>query len=175
MSFDPGSSLLITPIFAKKDPLKYFLLFLFVASLASCLQTGLYEKHATLPDHKWENTFRPAMAFDITDTTSAYNIFFVVRHTDAYNYNNLWVRIHSKAPGDSATSSQQFDLPLATQNQWTGTGMDDIFEHRILLFRRPVKFSRPGLYELTLEHVMRENPLEDILNVGIRLEKTLQQ
>jgi gliding motility-associated lipoprotein GldH len=127
-----------------------------------------------LPDHKWSSTYRPTISFDVQDTSSAYNIFFVVRHTDAFNYNNIWVRVHSQAPGDSARSSQQFDLPLATDNQWTGTGMDDIYEHRILLFRRPVKFSKPGQYHLTLEHVMRENPLEDIMNVGIRLEKTAQ-
>lgn len=99
-------------------------------------------------------------------------MFFVVRHTDAFNYNNLWVKIRSKGPGDSTASTQQFDLPLANQNKWTGTGMDDIFEHRILLSKKPIRFPRSGQYEFTLEHIMRENPLEDIMNVGIRLEKT---
>ncbi len=150
---------------------------IFIASvlLQSCLQTGLYEKHVTLKDHAWSSNYTPAISFDITDTASAYNIFFVVRHTDAFAFNNLWVRIKSKSPGDSAFSSQQFDLPLATQNKWTGTGMDDIFEHRILLFRRPLKFSKPGEYKFVLEHIMRQNPLLEVMNVGIRLEKTAQQ
>jgi hypothetical protein len=52
--------------------------------------------------------------------------------------------------------------------------MDDIFEHRILLYRRPVKFRMQGNYSVTLEQVMRENPLEEIMNVGIRLEKVKQ-
>lgn len=81
----------------------------------------------------------------------------------------------SVAPGDSNSTSQQFDLPLASQTGWTGTGMDDIFEHRILLYKQPVKFRRQGDYTVTLEQVMRENPLEEILNVGIRLEKVKQQ
>jgi len=80
----------------------------------------------------------------------------------------------STAPGDTASSSQQFDLPLASTSAWTGTGMDDIFEHRILLYRRPVKFRMQGNYSVTLEQVMRENPLEEIMNVGIRLEKVKQ-
>jgi gliding motility-associated lipoprotein GldH len=146
-----------------------------IVMMQSCLQTGLFEKHVTLKDHAWSSNYTPNISFDITDTASAYNIFFVVRHTDAFAFNNLWVRIKSKSPGDSAFSSQQFDLPLATQNKWTGTGMDDIFEHRILLFRRPVKFSRPGQYQFVLEHIMRENPLREVMNVGIRLEKTAQQ
>jgi gliding motility-associated lipoprotein GldH len=148
---------------------------LFVILLSSCIQTGLFEKNVTFKDHAWINSNKPRIAFEISDTISAYNVFFVVRHTDAFNYNNLWVKIKSKGPGDSTSNTQQFDLPLASQNNWTGTGMDDIFEHRILLSKRPIRFPRAGQYEFTLEHIMRENPLKDIINVGIRLEKTGQQ
>lgn len=142
--------------------------------LSSCIQTGVFEKNVTLKDHAWNSSYKPVISFTISDTTSAYNVFFVLRHTDAYSYNNLWIKIRSKGPGDSASVVQQFDLPLASENKWTGTGMDDIFEHRILLSRRPVKFTRAGDYEFILEHSMRENPLDDILNVGIRLEKSGQ-
>ncbi|HSF45042.1 MAG TPA: gliding motility lipoprotein GldH [Chitinophagaceae bacterium] len=156
--------------------MKNILVFILSAFLlSSCIQTGLFEKNVTLKNHAWSNTYKPTISFEITDTISAYNVFFVVRHTDAFSYNNLWVKIRSKGPGDSASTAQQFDLPLANQNKWTGTGMDDIFEHRILLSRRPLRFPRAGSYEFTLEHVMRENPLNEVLNVGIRLEKTGQQ
>jgi gliding motility-associated lipoprotein GldH len=145
-----------------------------VVLLSSCIQTGLFEKNVTLNKHAWDNNYKPTISFDITDTTSSYNVFFVVRHTDAFTYNNLWVKIRSKGPGDYVATAQQFDLPLANQNKWTGTGMDDIFEHRILLSRKPVRFPRTGSYQFTLEHIMRENPLKELLNVGIRLEKTGQ-
>jgi len=139
--------------------------------LTSCIKSDLFEKNTPIPGQAWEYSFKPTIVFDITDTVSSYNIFIVVRHTDAFRYNNLWIRIKSSAPGDSATTTQQFDLPLATQNRWTGTGMDDIYEHRILLYRRPVKFFRSGQYKVSIEQVMRENPLPNILNVGLRLEK----
>jgi hypothetical protein len=38
-----------------------------------------------------------------------------------------------------------------------------------------VKFSKPGEYKFILEHIMRENPLREVMNIGIRLEKTAQQ
>jgi gliding motility-associated lipoprotein GldH len=155
--------------------LKY-LITIVIASLflGSCIQTDLFEKNVSLPSHRWDNSYKPTITFNITDTVSAYNIFLVVRHTDAYHFNNLWVNMKSTAPGDSISSSSRFDLPLASQTGWTGTGMDDIFEHRILLYRRPVKFRMQGDYSVTLEQVMRENPLEEIMNVGIRLEKVKQ-
>ncbi len=154
-----------------------YLITIIIASmfLGSCLRTDLFEKNVSLPSRQWEKSFKPTITFNITDTVSAYNIFLVLRHTDAYHFNNLWVKMKSTAPGDSVSSSSQFDLPLASQTGWTGTGMDDIFEHRILLYRRPVKFRMQGNYSVTLEQVMRENPLEEIMNVGIRLEKVKQQ
>lgn len=155
--------------------MKFILAFITsVILFSSCIQTGLFEKNVTLKDHVWSASYKPTISFEITDTASAYNVFFVLRHTDAFHYNNLWVKIRSKGPGDSTANAQQFDLPLATQNKWTGTGMDDIFEHRILLSKRPIRFPRSGQYEFTIEHIMRENPLGEIMNVGIRLEKTGQ-
>jgi gliding motility-associated lipoprotein GldH len=154
----------VIPIFAKTHDLKHILSSIFIVTfLGSCIQTGLFEKNVTLKDHAWNSSYKPTIAFEITDTTSA------------FNYNNLWVKIKSKVPGEPVVNVQQFDLPLSNQNNWTGTGMDDIFEHRILLSKRPIRFPRAGQYEFTLEHNMRENPLEDIMNVGIRLEKTGQQ
>ena len=160
------------PLYYKNHPLKYVVpvLFCFLL-LGSCIKSDLFEKNATIPGQEWEYSFKPAIQFDITDTVSSYNIYIVVRHTDAFRYNNLWIRIKSSAPGDSATTTQQFDLPLASQNRWTGSGMDDIYEHRILLYRSPVKFFKPGQYKVSIEQVMRENPLQHILNVGLRLEK----
>lgn len=131
----------------------------------------MFEKNVAIPGHAWESSFAPRIGFTINDTASSYHIFIVIRHTDAYRYNNIWVKLKSTAPGDSIATVQQFNLPLATQNRWTGTGMDDLFEHRILLYRHPVRFTRPGAYTVTLEQVMRENPLPHVMNVGLRLEK----
>lgn len=142
-----------------------------VAMLCSCETMDLFEKTVRIPDHAWDASFRPGVTFDITDTSAFYNIFFVIRHTDAYGYNNIWVNTTSLAPGDSVSRTMRSDFPLATNDRWTGSGMDDIFEHRILLYREPVKFRRPGPYKVVFEQAMRENPLRHVMNVGLRVEK----
>jgi gliding motility-associated lipoprotein GldH len=141
------------------------------ALLSSCTRTSLFEKNVSLPGGKWPMELKPKVTFEITDTTADYNVFFVIRHTEAYGYNNIYVRIGSSAAGDSATATKVFDLPLASQNKWLASGMDDIYEHRILLYSRPVRFLKPGTYTFTLEQLMRENPLEHVMNVGLRVEK----
>ena len=50
--------------------------------------------------------------------------------------------------------------------------MDDIYEHRILINRgQPLQFKKSGEYTFRLEHIMREEPLQYVMNVGIRVEK----
>jgi gliding motility-associated lipoprotein GldH len=139
--------------------------------LNGCLQQELFEKNIEIPEFQWKTNFSPEINFTITDTASTYRIFFIIRHTNAYRYNNVWVKLSSAAPGEKNIQTQQFDLPLASPEKWLGTGMDDIFEHRILLYNEPVKFKNFGRYAITITHMMRDNPLLYVMNVGIRLEK----
>jgi len=140
--------------------------------LFSCtLTTGVFEKNIGIPKQQWENNFKPVINFAIKDTSSLYNIYFVLRHTDAYNYNNIWIRAIVQQPGDTASRSHQYDLTIATNEKgWLGSAMDDIYEDRVLI-QPETKFTKVGEYRFTIEQLMREDPLKHILNVGIRVEK----
>lgn len=137
----------------------------------SCGKIDLYEKQVQMPSQQWYYDNVPEFTFHIDDTTSLYNIYVVLRHTDLYKYNNIWLRISSKAPVDSI-HFQMINLILANDNKgWEGTGMDDIFEVRKNISPGPVSFKSSGDYTFSLAQIMRENPLKYILNVGIRVEK----
>ncbi|HEY4110467.1 gliding motility lipoprotein GldH [Puia sp.] len=134
---------------------------------------GMYEKDIPLPGQQWAGNFRPTFTFDISDKDTAYRytVFIVIRHTDAYNYNNIWIRGSIRQPGDSVVRNDRYDLLLATNDKgWLGTGMEDIYEQRVVI-QQSTKFSRPGEYSFALEQVMREDPLKHILNVGVRIER----
>lgn len=141
--------------------------------ISSCTRIGVFEKDVAIPGHAWSAAFKPVIDFEVTDTASLYNIFVVIRHTNAYRYNNIWLNIYTLFPGDTARKQQRFELPLATDDKgWLGSGMDDIYEQRVSITKdRPVKFPRPGIYHFKLENVMREDPLQYVMNVGIRVEK----
>jgi gliding motility-associated lipoprotein GldH len=146
-------------------------LFAAISLIASCGTIDVFEKNVSVPGHEWSNAFKPEISFEIKDTTSMYNIFVVFRHTDAYRYKNIWMNVYTQIPGDTLRK-QRLDLLLATDDRgWLGSGMDDIFEHRIRITSAPQQLSRPGLYKFRLEHIMREEPLKHVMNVGIRVEK----
>ena len=131
----------------------------------------MFEKTLQIPEQVWYNTNKPSFTFIITDTAATYNVYIVLRHTDAYNYNNLWLTLGSQAPGDSI-HSQNINIELGNDAKgWEGTGMDDIFEIRKNITPGPIPFKKAGNYNFTIAQIMRENPLKHILNVGIRVEK----
>jgi gliding motility-associated lipoprotein GldH len=172
----------IFPIFAKmkfvnKAPrlfipniYQFVLLAVLVVSLSACARLDVYEKNVSIPKYEWSYNYKPAFDFTITDTASSYEIYVVLRHTDAYGYNNIWLNLGTKFPGDSMRY-QRLELKLGSDaNGWEGTGMDDIWEVRKSITKGPVKFNKAGNYTFTLAQVMRENPLPGIMNAGIRVQ-----
>jgi gliding motility-associated lipoprotein GldH len=65
----------------------------------------------------------------------------------------------------------QIEKLLATNNGWLGSGMDDIYYHRLPLTSSPIPLSKPGQYIFTIQQIMREDPLKHIMDVGLRIEK----
>jgi gliding motility-associated lipoprotein GldH len=140
--------------------------------LSSCDKIDLYEKVVPIPKHQWQSGYKPEFSFQIKDTAVAYQVYLIIRHNNQYRYNNIWVNLTAKSPTDSSQTFK-LELPLANKEGWLGTGMDDLFEHRVAFTLDPerFRFSRSGDYKFTLEHIMRDDPLEDVMNVGIRIEK----
>ena len=139
--------------------------------LNACTQLDVFEKNISIPKNNWDQQLQPKFEFAIKDTSAAYKLFLVLRHTDAYRYNNIWLKVGTQAPGDTVRN-QKFDVQLGTDAKgWYGTGMDDIWEYRSQLTNGPVKFIKAGNYRFSVSQLMRENPLPNILSVGIRVEK----
>ena len=139
--------------------------------LTACTQLDVFEKNVVIPKNRWSDSLKPDFDFIIKDTTASYNLYIVLRHTDAYHYNNIWLNLGTQSPSDTMRY-QKFDLLLGTDAKgWEGTGMDDVWEVRKLITNGPVKFNKAGTYKFSVAQIMRENPLANIMSVGIRVEK----
>ncbi len=152
--------------------MKYIIIIIAVFVVASCNTIDVYEQTKTFPQHSWSSKEKPTFSFEIKDTTSLYNVFFVIRHEDAYNYNNIWVVLKMKGPADSLTIRREFILGN-NQHGWLGSGMDDIIEHRVPFNSKAAALTK-GKYTFTIQQDMREDPLDHILCAGIRVEKAKQ-
>src|SRR3954471_21669117 len=79
----------------------FALIIIICVSLIACSHINVYEKSVTIPSQAWNYNNIPSFSFTITDSLAYYNIYIVLRHTDAYEYNNIWLRLGIKAPDSS--------------------------------------------------------------------------
>jgi gliding motility-associated lipoprotein GldH len=152
-----------------------FPLLVFAAALfAGCMPSPYYQKDVSIPQYQWRYDFQPRFRVEIKDTAALYHLYFIIRHTEAYAYSNIWMSIYTKKPGDTTYDRARIEIPLAEKSgKWLGRGMGEIWEQRMPITRddKPMVFTKPGMYEIKFGHDMRVNPLTEILQVGLRIEK----
>jgi len=163
-------------IFLKFLTSRIYLIAFILVCFYACSPVDLYEKTRPIPGHDWKSSFVPGFDFTIKDTTVTYELFLVLRHNDKYNYNNIWLNIKVKSPGSDSVISFRANKRLATDEKgWLAGGMDDIYEHRISLVKdlveNNVSLKKPGDYTFSIAQIMREDPLQHIYDVGLRIEK----
>jgi gliding motility-associated lipoprotein GldH len=157
----------------KNKLLLYFILPipLCMVLLFSCRQIEVFEKNTAIPNYEWHQNLAATGTFIIEDTLASYNLLLVIRHTDAYAYNNIWLNVGLQSPEDSMYY-QKIDLSLGNDaTGWEGTGMNDIWEVRKLLNGQPRRFKKKGVYHFSILQIMRDEPLKNIMSVGLRVEK----
>ncbi len=139
--------------------------------ISSCTHLDLYEKNIPIPNYEWKSSFTAAGSFSIADTTSFYTIALVLRHTDAYRYNNIWLEVGIQNPGDTMFY-QKVNLTLGNDaSGWEGSGMNDIWELRKPLTTKPLPFKKAGVYNFSIKQIMRDDPLLYVMSAGLRIEK----
>ena len=141
--------------------------------LGGCLPSPYFQKQESIPQNQWNYNFRPTFKFEVTDSTARYQPYFIIQHTQAYPYSNLWMWLYIKAPGDKSGKKERVNIMMADPTgKWKGRGIGAVYEERVYLdLGDSVRFNRNGLYEISLEQNMRVNPLPEVLHVGLRVEK----
>ena len=153
--------------------LLYFFSTAIILVINSCGQVEVFEKNTPIPNYKWSGSFAATGTFEIKDTLASYNLYIVLRHTDAYDKNNIWLNVGLQSPGDSLFF-QKVDLTLGSDaTGWEGTGMNDIWEVRKPLALNK-RFKKNGQYHFSIFNIMREDPLPEVMSAGLRVEKAHQ-
>ncbi len=74
-------------------------------------------------------------------------------------------------PNNKVLQTKQ-NLPLANkEGKWLGQGLGDIYDRRIRI-RKNLKFRNKGQHNFKINHLMRQDSLPGIIDVGLRIEKT---
>lgn len=148
--------------------MKHLSFILSILLFSACTTIGVSEQQKVFNSHSWEAKDSVTFNFEIKDTSSNYQYQLILRHHEKYQYSNIWLQVHVQQPDTNFTFKREFQL--ADNKQWLGTRMDDITEHRIPFNQTPIPLKK-GKYSFTLKQIMRNNPLPEVLSVGVAVVK----
>jgi gliding motility-associated lipoprotein GldH len=155
----------------KKLGLQFLTGCIFIISLQACNIDQVFNQYKTIPKGEWNRDSLLFFQFSVTDTSINHNLFINVRNDIEYKYSNLWLFIDIKQPGDTVAVKDTFEVTLADPTgKWLGTGFGGIKTNE-MLYRPNVYFPVSGIYEIQIQHGMRGKILENITDVGVRVEK----
>lgn len=150
----------------------YLLLFTLCILAGSCDSNSVYKDHEDIEDGQWYLKNEPAFTFEITDTTQSYNVYYLVRNSIAYPYYNLYVKRFLLNDKNKIVNEALNELILMDEKSGKplGDGLGDLFDHKIMALKS-YRFPRKGKYTFKIRQYMRQDPLPEILSMGISVEK----
>ncbi len=137
----------------------------------ACDRKRIFESYYEIGTKGWHKDSVATFKFDIVNTGPSHNVYIDIRNKGNYTYSNLWLFLNLKSPDGTMLSDTVEFLLADNTGRWTGSGIGDLFDNRIL-YKSNVFFPKPGKYEFQITQGMREKLLVGIQDVGVRIEKT---
>lgn len=147
---------------------KVVLLALISVLLIGCQHGVVYNEFKQLPSQGWEVDSALQFVPNLVDTVGAYQMQIIVRHTDRYAYQNLWLFVDVKK--DSVLLRRDtIESYLANERgEWYGKGMSKYTLP--LLYMENIALPA-GEYNIVVQQGMREEQLRGITDVGLKVIK----
>ena len=149
---------------------KFFAIICLYGLTISCTNNAYFEDNKEILNQSWDYNQQPDFTVKIEDNKSKYDLYVNIRHTNQYDYSNLYILLHEKGKSIRDTSYRK-EIKLAElDGKWTGKSSGTLYETQFLA-KSNITFPDTGLYTFAIEQNMRINPLLEINDVGIKLVK----
>jgi gliding motility-associated lipoprotein GldH len=151
----------------------FFAIVLLALFIAGCDDTRVYEVNHDFETRAWPVTEKPEFEFDISNTVEKYSLYCNIRNSVAFPYSRLFFKYELKDSTGKLLEGKM--IPGFLFDQHTGkpqgsSGLGDIYDQRFSIISN-YQFPAPGKYKVSFEQFMRQDTLEGILAVGLRVER----
>jgi gliding motility-associated lipoprotein GldH len=154
----------------KRGLILFFSAFALFAITGCTDSKAIIDQNTEVPDHNWSYLNKFRFPFKIDDEKQLYNLYFNLRVTADYKYSNIFVLIAQTGP-DKRKTIKRYELKLANKDgEWLGSGSGNLYTYQVH-FLTGYKFPIKGTYTFEIEQNMRYNPLREVSDVGLRVEK----
>jgi gliding motility-associated lipoprotein GldH len=119
----------------------------------------------------WHKDSAAVFDLPITDTIGIYTLYISLRNSVGYPYSNLFLFVKTIAPSGVFACDTIEYLLADSYGRWLGKGFSHIIDNR-LEYRRLVQFPTTGIYRIEIKQGMRMYLLPEIIDVGLKVERT---
>jgi gliding motility-associated lipoprotein GldH len=153
----------------------FFLIIPFTFLLNSCDKNRVYEENKDIPEMNWNYNETAKFEFEINDNIPK-NVLVNLRHSFHYGWRNIWLKTSLTFPNDSI-----YEFPLNIElsqpnGKWFGKCTGDIcfYQYSLPEFSN-YSFVDTGIYSITIAQDMRQNPLPNVMSIGVRVENAIEK
>jgi len=161
----------------KKNRFKLFISLAIISVLyfSSCNRREVYFDFKDIKKMEWSRF--DTLTFEIDSAAmkpnTAYNVFIEVVNNGNYPYRNIWFFVQDDF-NDTIPQSDSKQYMIADEfGRWKGTGFGSLYQLS-LTYKENVRVKDERSYTIKVVHGMRDEPLEGIEKLGIKIEKTFQ-
>ncbi|MBW4890406.1 gliding motility lipoprotein GldH [Mucilaginibacter sp. HMF5004] len=130
----------------------------------------IIDHNVEVTDLNWSYVDKVKIDVKIDDPSVFYNVYLNLRITPDYKYSNLFVLIHQIGPDRQVKNIRQEYTLANPDGEWLGQGSGNLYNYQ-MPSRLHYKFPAKGIYHFVIEQNMRDNPLREVSDVGLRVEK----
>ena len=141
---------------------------LIIFFMPGCRPGNYFSAVEQIPDSRWSVRNRISFDAGIADTLTPFDILFTIRSRSHYPYRNIFMFVTTVSPeGNRITDTLEYQLADERGN-WYGRGLSDIHDLSVP-FKTDVIFPVSGSYSFRIQHGMRTEDLDGIMDIGIRI------
>ena len=155
-----------------------FSIFLLCVGLFSCdsSKVKVYDTMQDMDSKAWNDKKELIFPITIKDTSAAYKIYYTVRYDNNYPFYNLYINrtLEDSAGKPLSRRLQGMDLFKADTGTPLGSGMGSKKDY-LILSEDNYKFPYAGKYTVKLKQYMRQENIQGVSAVGLRVDKVVSE
>jgi gliding motility-associated lipoprotein GldH len=151
-----------------KKNIVFFLLI--IIGLFSCGKRTIFEKYIEIDNSTWNCKSVISFNVPISDIGKKYNIYLVVRHSEVYPFNNLYVGVDIYTPSGDKRSNEYYLEIRNEDRSFKGDVLGDIWDVKVQIMRN-ASFTKEGIHKFDISNLMQYTNLPDIMEIGLIVEE----